>query len=230
MKRTAHVVTGFVPLPGHPRSVADYETLSAPLRALDVPITIFRQPLEVCWLWEHVEHRQRHELPLAIADAGNPEKNSAAYHIVQHEKTKWLERAAAAHDDASAFVWIDYGTFSQAGVNADSIARFAERAADEDSIALPGSWDSHDPDEWPNSPSWRFLGSTIAIHRSKISHLHAAVMCTTLERLRRGLLDWEVNTWNRIERTGFPSIRWYGADHGSSQHDHYAPPLPPEAS
>lgn len=218
--KAAHVVTGFVALPGHPRSADVYDELAKPLRALDVPVTIFRQSVEDCWLWPHVEHRLRYGLPLLVRDDGNPAKNTAAYHIVQHEKTRWLERAAAAHEDAEAFVWIDYGTFSQAGVNAESIAAFAERAGAETEIALPGMWDIFVPG---GGPAWRFAGSSLAIHRAWTTPFHQAAVRVVRARLDRAHLDWEVNTWARLELEGELPMRWYAANHDRTQHDNYRP-------
>lgn len=203
------IVTGYVPLKGNPRSVWEYANLGGQLMQVDVPIRYFHWPLKDCWLAKHLK-----DVPACTHSEGdNPQKNTMAYHIVQHQKTDWLLRAAQEDKETDVFVWIDYGVFHLPGVTAAVIEEFSHRAAQEKDVAIPGCWTTLDISD--NYPCWRFCGSVIICHRRYVYKLNAAVqdMCRARIRADRHV-PWEVNTWAQVDLDGhLPVIRWYAADH-----------------
>lgn len=211
------VVTGHVPIPGHPRSVEEYERLGGELAGLrGAPVRVLRCELSQCWLHEHVRDRA---VDHAIDD--NPAKNSLAYHVVQHQKTAWLAEAAAAEPDADVFVWIDYGVLHQRGVTLACIEDYVARLRCSTAVVIPGARSPRASDDW-KMPDWRFCGSSLVVPRALVVPFHEAVCAVTLERLEEhGCVTWEVNDWAEVERRGAVPMRWYAADHDQTQFTNY---------
>jgi FkbM family methyltransferase len=212
----AVVVTGYVKIPGHPRSDAEYDRLGAHLRELrGAPVHVFRCELEKCWLYDHAHDRR---VDHAVAD--NPKKNSLAYHVVQHQKTAWLVSALEINPRADVLVWLDYGIFHQPGVTLDVVEDFLRRVAARDEIAIPGC--SAAASSSIDQPDWRFCGSSLVVPRDLAIAFHEAVRDVTLERLTKtGRVTWEVNDWAEVEHRKMVPIRWYKADHNATQFTNY---------
>ena len=214
------VVTGYVSIPGHPRSREEYDRLAANFRDLTAaPVHAFRCELTDCWLHAHVANRQ---VVHGVAD--NPSKNTVAYHVVQHQKTAWVLQARDTVPDADVLVWLDYGIFSQPGVTARAIDDYLRRIRPSSSVALPGAWDKRKSAaaDWQN-PDWRFCGSSFVVPRQLAQAFHDAVSEVTLERLSAdGRLTWEVNDWAEVERRDMLPMRWYRATHDQTQFTNYA--------
>lgn len=214
-------VTGFVPIPGHPRSAADYERLGERFAQVSAaPVKMIRSTVEDCWLYSLASERgARHR------EGDNPQKNTLAYHAVQHQKTEWLLQASRAQPEYDVLVWIDYGIFHVAGITPDLINGYLAIAAGERGLAIPGCWDeklatSLSPDE--NYPFWRFCGGAFACHRDHIAAFDSAVKDAAAERLTRtGLVTWEVNDWRKVEEKKILPIRWYHADHNQTMFSNY---------
>ncbi len=220
------VVTGYVEIPGHPRGRAEYDRLASRFADLRAALVLLsRDAIDGCWLYEHVRGPDiRH----AVSD--NPAKNSIAFHVVQHQKTKWLIDVAEEHPEAEVLVWIDYGIFHQPGVTVDVIDAFLRRVRSDAEIAMPGAWEpwewevrSKGAAQWPAEwPDWRFCGSSLVVARELVHPLHDAVRAVTLERLARDrYVTWEVNDWAEVDRRGVLPIRWYRADHDQTQFTNY---------
>lgn len=214
------VVTGYVPIPGFPRSAAEYERLGAMLLSLRAaPVRVFRCELRDCWLDEHVRGRR---VDHAVAD--NPKKNSLAYHVVQHQKSQWLVSALETDPQAEIFVWLDYGIFHQPGVTVDVVDTFLRRVRAREAMAIAGC--SSAPSNSTEWPDWRFCGSSTVVPRSLVRRFHEAVRDVTLERLSTGRVTWEINDWAEVERRKLVPIRWYKADHNATQFTNYEPEDP----
>ena len=210
------VVTGYVKIPGHPRSDADYDRLGAQLREIcAAPLRLFRCELEDCWLYEHV--RDRH-VDHAVAD--NPKKNSLAYHVVQHQKSAWLVSALETNPLADVLVWLDYGICHQPGVTVRAIDDFLRRVTARRAITIPGCHAAAGASiDWPD---WRFCGSSLVVPRDLARGFHDAVREVTLERLAKtGRVTWEVNDWAEVERRKIVPFCWYKAGHDSTQFTNY---------
>jgi hypothetical protein len=212
-------VTGFVPIPEHPRPAEEYYELGERLLALDVPLLAVEGRLENCWL-----HRwmQADGGTFTHSTADNPRKNSAAYHIVQAQKTEWL---AAVADDCpllDVLVWIDYGIFHIPGVTAEMIQNFMQRAETERAIAIPGCWNrGYAYDD--RYPCWRFCGGLMVIPRAFAGILDAVMKEEYKRHLKlTGNLSWEVNALARVEQR-YPDLPiWqYRANHDASMFLNY---------
>jgi hypothetical protein len=161
-------VTGFVPIPGHPRSVEEYLRLGEKLLGSDIPILTMRSELEGCWLYQHLAERGG---STTWSVDNNPRKNTLAYHCVQAQKTEWL---AAAEDHLpkwcqlpDVLVWIDFGIYNIPGITPRILQDFLRRADGEQAICIPGCWpkkQNHD-DRYPN---WRFCGGTLIMPRGNV--------------------------------------------------------------
>lgn len=217
------VITGYVQIPGHPRTAEEYEQLGARLRELRAaPVRVFRCALPDCWLYAHVADR---EVVHAVAD--NPSKNTVAYHVVQHQKTVWLLQALDTDPDADVFVWLDYGIFHQPGVTAQVIDDYLRRirhSSSVSSVTLPGARDrpyGSAAADW-QFPDWRFCGCSLVVPRELVQRFHDAVREVTLERLSAdGRLTWEINDWAEVERRKKLPMHWYRGNHDQTQFTHY---------
>ena len=212
------IVTGFTPIPGHPRKEEEYHRLAKQFHTVHGALrTHYETPLSDCWLQQWLGKYR--PVPFLVSRGDNPEKNTEAYHVVQHQKAEWLKLATMADDDAETFIWLDYGIFHQ-GVTATVISDFLKRVRLND-FALPGC--AGYSREWPDtSPNWRFLGSLMIVPRQHISAFDALVKLVTKERIRiNNRLSWEVNDWARVEALSKLPIRHYEADHNETQFTNY---------
>lgn len=214
------LITGYVPIGGHPRTSAEYGALGEKLAQVrSVPLKAFYRSLSNCWLYQWAMAQRS---PITPEEGDNRAKNSLAYHAVNHQKTEWLAQAAVEDPYPDVFVWIDYGIFHLPGVTAEIIEDFAARIAEND-LAIPGCWNraivpQHDP-------CWRFCGSVLICPRPLVAPLAAGVMSTALKHMKLSRrAEWEVNTWARLEQTDRLPIRWYKADHNSTLFTAYEAP------
>jgi hypothetical protein len=214
------VVSAFVPIPNHPRSEQEYDQLGKRLTGINHRILFAKGDLEHCWLYQHV-HAQSNGFTWSVAD--NPQKNSLAYHIIQAQKTEWLEIASFADPFSDVFVWIDYGIFHVPGVTKEIIDAFLDRADSEQAIAIPGCWQK---DQFPyddNQPCWRFCGGVMVVPRRFVGSFNFAMKREYKRWLEKtGNISWEVNTLARLEQEDqdFP-VWWYAADHDSTLFRNY---------
>jgi hypothetical protein len=205
------LVTAYVPIPNHPRSATEYGELGEKLSGVPVRKKCFYQAVDQCWLGKYIAH-----LPYTprSMEHDNPQKNSLMYHIVQHEKTTWLKNAATEDPEVDVLVWVDYGIFRLPGITNQAIYEFMEKV-DDKAIYIPGCWDKPSAVE-AAYPCWRFCGSVLAVPRRWVDTFDFA--CRTAARKHISTtktVEWEVNTWARVEKAGIPKvpIHWYKADH-----------------
>jgi len=215
------VVTAFVPIEEHPRSVADYELLGDKLMGIDHRVLSAKGDVQHCWLYHYLlKEYKKHPVTVSIAD--NPKKNSLAYHIVQAQKTEWLEIALYADPFADVLVWIDYGIFHIPGVTKEIIDDFLDRAAHERAIAIPGCWQKDHPYN-DSFPHWRFCGGVMVVPRKFVEPFNRAMKAEYIRWLDETRnISWEVNTLSRLEQQDpdFP-VWWYQADHDASLFTNY---------
>jgi hypothetical protein len=209
----ARLVTGYIPIIDHPRPAEEYGELGEKLGGVPVRKKAFYQRVEDTWLAQYL--RLLPSRP-GWSTGDNPYKNSLAYHCVQHEKTAWLVQAAQEYDD-DIFCWVDYGIFHQPGICNAAIVRFME-SLDDKAIYAPGCWPKDDGAINPFSPCWRFCGSVLAVPRAFIEQLDQEVRAqakATISILSN--VEWEVNTWARVEQKTKLPFKWYKADHDVTQ-------------
>jgi len=210
------VVSGFIDIPGHPRGPADYKALGEQLVTAIEPHEglIFdsdQQTVGTTWLAQYLK-----SVPNVAHSIGdNPEKNTMAYHCVQHEKFAWLSAAAKA-DMADIYVWIDYGILHVPGVTAAVIQKFLTRIEDYgQAVVMPGCWPKADVKH--QNPCWRFCGGLIAVPRALVQLFTRAAMGIAVRQIMTTRnVEWEVNTLARLEQHDQVPIMWYQSDHNET--------------
>lgn len=217
------VITGYCPIPDHPRTPKEYGELGEQLfRHLNVPVKSFYTQLPACWLYRDMFKRQ---FKVKHFEGDNPAKNTLDYHIVQHQKSEWLLAGAMLDEtEADTFVWMDYGIAHQPGVTPAVVNDFLAKVAKDD-FAIPGCWSDKSQPVEMSYINWRFCGSMLIVPRQ---HIHAfdSEMKRTIRRIieRTHHVTWEVNTLARLERLQTLPIRWYKADHNETQFTNYEAP------
>lgn len=209
----ARLVTGYVPIPGHPRGPDVYGELGEKLSGVPVRKKAFYMRVEDTWLHKFIAGLK---WPVAVSQYDNPDKNTLAYHCVNHQKTSWLVQAADEYPDADVLVWVDYGIFRLPGVTNQAIYEFMEKV-DDRAIYAPGCWNPAPVES--AFPSWRFCGSMLAVPRKLVDQLDYAVRCEARQHIyKTHNVEWEVNSWARVEarRSNKLPFRWYRADHNVS--------------
>jgi hypothetical protein len=216
-------ISAYVPIPDHPRSEQEFDALGQQLLGLEHRMLLVKGDLDKCWLYQYLvgTFPPEHVITHSISD--NPKKNSLAYHIVQAQKTEWLEVVAYVDPVSDVFVWIDYGIMHVPGVTVEIIDAFLDRADSEQAIAIPGCWtrnyrydDEH--------PCWRFCGGVMVVPRKFVGPLNEAMKAEYMDWIRKtNNISWEVNALARLENNDpeFP-VWWYGpCDHNATMFTMY---------
>lgn len=213
------VVTGYVPIQGHPRTAKEYGALGEAFfgKLQGVPITPYYETIGECWLWKYINGFPG-RLSWSVAD--NPAKNSPAYHCVQHQKFAWLLKAAIADPSRDTYVWLDYGIGHVPGCTVEAARDFLDRVVRDD-FAIPGCWPLEHAFNTDSFPCWRFCGGVMVVPRHKVHRLYKLVKREVLRHIAETKnLVWEVNTLARIEAT--LGVRWYQADHNETMFTGYS--------
>lgn len=219
------VVTGYVPIPGHPREAAMYgelgEKIFKPLAGAGVQIRPFYETLDMCWMHKYVS---RFKVAPTHSAGDNGAKNTLAYHCVQHQKFAWLLKAAIQDPKPDMYVWIDYGIGHVPGVDEHVIWDFLQAIKSGD-LAIPGCWPKDTAVLNDYMPCWRFCGGVLVVPRKMVHKLYKAVKGTALDHINRTKnVTWEVNTLAEAEKEGrLPKFRWYQADHNETLFTAYDP-------
>ena len=227
-KAKVKVVTGFCPIPDHPRSLDMYGDLGEKLKSvLGVRASqAFHFNIHDLWLTQFLERQAPMQPPLTWAKADNPAKNTLEYHCVQHQKVEWLALASTMDQEADTFVWVDFGIMHLPDMNGDYLTSFLDRIVKND-FAIPGCWTKDDPrielagDEYPN---WRFCGGVWIVPRADIVNLVKAFKAATRMFIRlKKKVTFEVNMLAYVEQANIPNLRWYQADHNPTMFTGYEP-------
>lgn len=214
------IVTGYVRLDNAHRCHADYARLGGELLALHRPtvayldgldappgVTVLPASLWDCWLWPMAQSAQ--------APPGNPAKDTAAYHTVQHQKTAWVADAVN-HTDAGWLVWIDLGILHNPKIRPEHITAFLSQVTERrpDRVTLPSIWPLDSGELLPYRINWFVAGGVFVVPRSLASVWHHLCQRAATELYTRtGQLTWEVNTWAAVARARPDLVDTYPADH-----------------
>lgn len=222
----ACLVTGYVRLNLGNRRHDEYTALGSRLLGIGHRTVAFLDPdcraatgprtgvlhasLPRCWLW-----------PLsaeAATPAGNPEKDTRAYHAVQHQKTAWLAEASQ-WTDAEILVWLDFGILHVPGITEEIVAAFLERAGDAptDRIGMASIWGPPAGPVDPSRVAWHCAGGVLVVPRDLVHSWHIRCQKQAASLLmRRGMVTWEVNTWAEAWRESPDMVRAWACDHDAS--------------
>ena len=215
------LVTGYIPISGHPRSAQEYgalgENMFGALRG-DFYIHPFYETVGDTWLSKLIQTTSQ-DVSHSVAD--NSQKNSLAYHCVQHQKFAWLLKAHLLHPLTKTFVWMDYGVGHVPGITPDVVMDFMA-AVKPDDFAIPGCSERDGlviNDYWP---CWRFCGGVMVVPDNMVYKLYKGIHKTVREHIARtNNVTWEVNSLARAEPS-LPPIRWYEADHNETMFTNYS--------
>jgi hypothetical protein len=208
----SRLVTAYCPIPAHPRPAAEYGTLGEKLSGVPVRKAAFYATPDELWLTKYVA-----KLPFkpAISRGDNAAKNTMLYHAVNHQKTTWLVQAADKYPDADVLVWVDYGIFHLPGICNQIIYEFMEKV-DDKAIYAPGCWKRPEAVE-ASYPCWRFCGSVLAVPRRLVDTLDFSCRVAARKHISATKnVEWEINTWARVEAQGKLPFHWYQADHNET--------------
>jgi hypothetical protein len=221
------IVTGYVPIQHHPRGPQEYGALGASLFgnidciAGDCVIMPLYETLQETWLWKLVQASHR---TVSHSTGDNRDKNSLAYHCVNHQKMGWLLKAALKMPRVDTFVWLDYGAGHLPGVTPAVVNDFIASIRPDD-FAIPGCWEEKTFLISDFFPCWRFCGTLIVVPRHKVHALYKATKTTIHKHIaQQNNIPWEVNTLAEAEDAGLIKPRWYKADHDASMFNNYAKP------
>ena len=209
------LVTGYVPIPGHPRTAKEYGDLGEKLGGVPVRKKCFYEKPSDMWLTKYIS-----KLPFSPVPSGgdNPQKNSLLYHAVNHQKSTWLVRAADEDPDTDWLVWVDYGVFSQPNINNQIIYEMFDKLerTNDDAIYAPGCWDKPLVVE-ASYPCWRFAGSVIAVPKRMVDAFDFSCRVTARKHISSTKnVCWETNTWALVEKQGKLKFHCYKADHNAT--------------
>ena len=183
-------------------------------------LACFYERVPDLWLTKFLEKLPPLQPPLTLEKADNPKKNSLEWHCIQHQKFAWLARAANEDQESDTFVWLDYGLFSQPGMNADDLQSL--KRIRKNDFAMAGCW-GPTPEPMDEYPCWRFLGSSMIVPRAdthRMFELMQAMTRTYIRAMKK--VTFEINMFARIEpmlkKVG---LRWFEADHNVTQFTRY---------
>ena len=222
MSRAVRIVTGYVPLPGHPRSPETYLDLGRQLMRIPVPKVVWTTGeigAELAreqagadafphWDGHFWIHDALEGCPHSVASQ-DPAKDTLGYHAIQHQKTQWLDRTSREFE-SDVLVWLDFGILHVPGITEDLILDFVGKLRD-DAVAIPGCWPRSER-ILLDHPNWRFCGAVVVCPARLAPLLHGVCVDTF-----RGIVafhqkvSWEVNTWAVAEQSGRLPIRQYHA-------------------
>jgi hypothetical protein len=211
----ARLVTGYVPIPGHPRTAQEYGELGEKLSGVPVRKKAFYSRVEDTWLAKFIASYHK---TVRVSQGDNPAKNSAPYHCVNHQKSTWLVQAANEYPDDDWLVWVDYGVFSQPGISNRVIYEMFEKLTEtpDNKIYAPGCLDRPQVVESPY-PCWRFCGSVLAVPRRMVDQFDYECRVTARRHITTTQnLEFEVNTYARVEQRGKLPFHVYRADHNET--------------
>lgn len=205
------LVTAYVPIPEHPRGPEEYGALGEKLGGVPVRKKCYYSRLEDLWMTKFINAAKF--MPRA-SEGDNPSKNTMAYHSVNHQKSTWLKWAKEEDPDIDVLVWVDYGIFRLPGITNQKIYDFMERL-DDKAIYAPGCWNKGVVENV--HPCWRFCGSVIAIPRDMVDRFDYECRVAARQHITATKnVEWEVNTWARVEQKSKLPFHWYKADHNET--------------
>ena len=226
------LVTGYIRLDSAHRSHESYVALGNRLLGLGLPTTVFLDKsgtqgivappsatvlpasIEGCWLSTLARD--------AETPQGSPQKDTAAFHAVQAQKSSWLATASEEESAFTPLVWVDFGVLHVPGVTEDAIVRFVRRAADVSRMQITAAtiWGPPTHPVSADAVSWHFAGGVLVVPAWMARWFHAEVQRqASLLLATEGMVTWEVNYWAAVAREHPEKFAWWQCDHDGSLFD-----------
>ncbi len=213
------LVTGFIPGGNSYRSTADYVALGEKLAEVPVPTAAYFNNIEDTWMFKYLR-----SLPFTYTHSVGTlaSKDTLAYHCITHEKTAWLVRAAEEYPEFDIYVWVDYGIFHLPGMTTQAVVEFTEKL-DNRRLYFPGWWQQGAITA--DVCNWRFCGSMFAVPKEFVHQLDAEVRDVARKHIMATRnVEWEVNTWARLELITSLPIHWYRGQHMANMFTNFEAP------
>lgn len=220
------LVTGYVPIGGHPRSAKEYGELGEMFTKVDCErggcmIHPFYERVEDTWLHKLLNDPAHPVGNVSHSAGDNPQKNSLAYHCVQHQKFGWLLKAMMTGPLADTYVWMDYGIAHVPGVTPDVVTDFMEAVRPND-FAIPGCWTDKGLLINDYFPCWRFCGGLMVVPQKMVKPLYLTMKKVVAAHIKKTHnVTWEVNSLAQAEQHFRADLRWYYADHNQTMFTNY---------
>ena len=230
------IVTGFVDCGNGHRPVDAYVELGEQLLGLGLPTicwmdeavhvnapastTLLPATFDDCWLAGKVSE------DVALPAGANPEKDTLAYLVCQHEKSRWIADAFQ-NTEADLAAWVDFGVLHVRGVGPREIKKFYDRLphARRDVITVASIWGPPAPDvRIPvNLPAWHCAGGVLIVPRALADRFALLVEQAAARLIENGRLAWEVNTWAIVWQQNPELFTSYHCDHSAGLFEGFQP-------
>jgi len=230
------IVTGFVDCGNGHRPVDTYVALGEQLLGLGLPTicwmdeavhvkapastTLLPATFEDCWLAGKVSE------DVQLPSGANPEKDSLAYLVCQHEKSRWIADSFQ-NTEADLAAWVDFGVMHVRGVGPREIKEFYDRLplARRDVITVASIWGPPAPDvPIPvNLPAWHCAGGVLIVPRALADRFALLVEQAAARLIENGRIAWEVNTWAIVWQQNPELFTSYHCDHSAGLFEGFQP-------
>ena len=156
-------------------------------------------------------------LTYSVPPSNNPQKDTAAYHIVQNAKIEFVDRVRRL-GNTTHYAWIDFNICQMFSDVPECMDYLQTKMRLLNGLRVPGCWPKADrTGDFVSQIHWRFCGSFFIGDAASIQEMYA-VYRREFKRIVRthGVLTWEVNIWHYLEAHGLWNPIWYSADHNDS--------------
>jgi len=156
-------------------------------------------------------------LSYTIPNSSNPEKDTAAYHIVQNAKIELVERVRRI-GNTTHYAWIDFN-ICQIFLNIPECMDYlSTKIRLLPGLRIPGCWEkNYGVSDFFRTIHWRFCGSFFIGDRASIQEMYNIYRREFKNIVKtHEILTWEVNIWHYLDAHHLWKPIWYSADHNDS--------------
>ena len=173
--------------------------------------------LELVRLEELETFQEISGLTYTVPTSNNPDKDTAAYHIVQNAKIEFVERVRRL-GKTTHYAWIDFNICQMFSNVPECIDYLQKNMRLLNGLRVPGCWPRADrSSDFFNQIHWRFCGSFFIGDDASIQEMYDVYRKEFKHIIQTyGILTWEVNIWHYLDAHRLWNPIWYSADHNDS--------------
>jgi hypothetical protein len=156
-------------------------------------------------------------LTYKVPASDNPQKDTAAYHIVQNAKIEFVERVRLL-EKTTHYAWIDFNICQMFSDVPECMDYLRTKLRALHGLRMPGCWPKNTGHtDFFSRIHWRFCGSFFIGDAESIRNMYD-VYRREFKRIVKthGILTWEVNIWHYLDAHNLWNPIWYSADHNDS--------------
>lgn len=160
-------------------------------------------------------------LTYTVPTSNNPDKDTAAYHIVQNAKIEFVDRVRRL-EKTTHYAWIDFNICQMFSDVSECMDYLQTKMRLQKGLRVPGCWPKASASMAENADflsqiHWRFCGSFFIGDAASIQEMHDVYRREFKNIVRtHGILTWEVNIWHYLDARGLWNPIWYSADHNDT--------------